>query len=140
MRADSTWLGFQVQSHFTYPFTLVSLPRRAFASTALPQPTVFEVYCPLSCKKVKVGAVREKTKESMEFNTTASRWVSTFIDQQLRYLINGNPPLKKDRKKVEGAGWGCWVEVSEKGNYAVFNPYCTLTARPLSLYVSLPPR
>jgi hypothetical protein len=109
MRADSTWLGFQVQSYFTYPFTLVSLPKRAFASAPLPQPSAFEVYCPLSCKKVKIGAAKDKAKEAIEFNTTASRWVSTFIDQQLRYLINGNPPLKKDKKKVEGSGWGCWV-------------------------------
>lgn len=65
MRADNSSLGFQTHNHFTYPFTLVSLPRRSFASVPLPQPTAFEVYCPISCKKIKVGAAKDKTKEAM---------------------------------------------------------------------------
>ena len=57
------------------------------------------------------------------------------LNQSIKYLVNNNPPLKKDKKKVEGEGWGFWVEVSEKGNYAVFNPYCVIAGEPLSLYV-----
>jgi hypothetical protein len=80
MRADSSWMNFQSQNVFNYPFTLVSLPRRAFASAPLQQPAVFEVYCPLSCKKIKIGAVKDKTKEALEFNTTASRCVSAVLN------------------------------------------------------------
>ena len=53
----------------------------------------------------------------------------------MRYLINQNPPNKKDKKTVEGEGWGFWIEVSDKGNYAIFNPYCYIHHDPLSLYV-----
>ena len=58
------------------------------------------------------------------------------INKNIRYLINGNPPNKKDKRTTDGEGWGFWVEVSDKGNYAIFNPYCYVHNDPLSLYVN----
>lgn len=56
------------------------------------------------------------------------------INKNIRYLINQNPPNKKDKKNAEGEGWGYWIEVSDKGNFAIFNPYCFIHQDPLSLY------
>ena len=61
------------------------------------------------------------------------------INKNIKYLINQNPPNKKDKKEAEGEGWGYWIEVSDKGNYAIFNPYCYLHHDPLSLYVIILP-
>lgn len=127
---------YHPQHYFHYPFTIISPPKKTFASKAVEQPTAYEVYCPISCKKIKIGTIRAKQKEGLEFNTTSNRWVSTMIHKNIRYLINRHPPNKKDKRQADGAGWGFWIEVSEKGNFAVFNPYCSVHNDPLSLYVS----
>jgi hypothetical protein len=53
---------YQPQHYFHYPFTLISQPKKTFLSKAILQPTAFEVYCPISCKKIKIGAAKEKQK------------------------------------------------------------------------------
>jgi hypothetical protein len=67
------------------------------------------VYCPISCKKVKIGVHKGKQKEGLEFNTTSNRWVSTILNKNIKYLINRNPPNKKDKRTTDGEGWGFWV-------------------------------
>jgi hypothetical protein len=102
-------LAYQPQHFFNYPFTLVSHPKRTFVSQPIDQPTAYELYCPISCKKIKSGVIKGKNKEGLEFNTTSNRWISTVINQNIRYLINRHPPNKKDKKKAEGNGWSFWV-------------------------------
>lgn len=104
--------GYHPQHFFSYPFTIISPPKKSFVSRPMEQPSAFEVYCPISCKKVKVGACKGKLKEGLEFNTTSSRWVSTVLHKNISYLINCNPPNKKDKRATDGTPWGCWVEVS----------------------------
>lgn len=62
MQAEQREGRFEAQKVFNYPFTLVSQPKRGFTSSPLPQPANFEVYCPLSCKKIKIGAAKDKNK------------------------------------------------------------------------------
>jgi len=72
-------------------------------STLLKQPFAFEVYCPISCKKIKIGVASDKNNiEAMEFNTTSNRWISANVSGDIKYLVNGNNPTKKDKKKAAG--------------------------------------
>jgi hypothetical protein len=72
-------------------------------STPLKQPFAYEVYCPISCKKIKIGVASDKNSiEAMEFNTTSSRWISANVNGDIKYLVNGNNPTKKDKKKTTG--------------------------------------
>ena len=72
-------------------------------STPLKQPFEYEVYCPISCKKIKIGIATDKNHlEAMEFNTTSSRWISAEVSGDIKYLVNGNNPTKKDKKKAAG--------------------------------------
>lgn len=73
----------------------------------------------------------------MEFNTTSSRWISTFVNGDVKYLVNDNNPNKKDKKKAEGDNWSIHLDVQDKGNIAIFNPFYIDSQKPLSLYVSL---
>lgn len=135
MEASLKSNGYHPQHFFSYPFTIISPPKKTFLSNVIEQPTAYEVYCPISCKKIKIGAAKAKQKEGLEFNTTSSRWVSVMLNKNIRYLINRNPPNKKDKRSTDGLGWGYWIEVSEKGNFAVFNPYTYVHNDPMSLYV-----
>ena len=46
---------YDPHSPFTTPFTIISTIKHRFHSKTLSQPFYCEVYCPLSCKKVKIG-------------------------------------------------------------------------------------
>ncbi len=72
----------------------------------------------------------------MEFNTTSSRWISAYVNGDIRFLVNGNNPTKKDKKKAEGDNWSIYLDVQDRGNVAIFNPFYIDPQKPLSLYVS----
>ena len=72
----------------------------------------------------------------MEFNTTSSRWISAYINGDIRFLVNDNNPTKKDKKKAEGDNWSIYLDVQDRGNVAIFNPFYIDPQKPLSLYVS----
>jgi hypothetical protein len=58
-------MSYQPHHFFNYPFTLISNPKRTFISKPIEQPTGYELYCPLSCKKIKSGVIRGKSKEGL---------------------------------------------------------------------------
>jgi hypothetical protein len=95
------------------------------------------VYCPYSCKKIKIGLSKDKKIEALEFNTTTNRTVSFYANENIRYLVNKHRPNKKDKKTITGDGWSCSVEVEDKGNIAIFNPYCVDPLQPLTFFVIL---
>jgi hypothetical protein len=74
--------------------------------------------------------------EAMEFNTTSSRWISAFVNGDLKFLVNDNNPNKKDKKKAAGDNWSIYLDVQDKGNIAIFNPFYIDPHKPLSLYVN----
>lgn len=71
----------------------------------------------------------------MEFNTTSSRWISVFVNNDIRYLVNGHNPVKKDKKKANSDKCSIYIEVQDRGNIAIFNPFYYDPIKPLSLYV-----
>lgn len=62
MEAGPNLNHYTPQHFFNYPFTIISPPKKTFASKPIQQPTAYEVYCPISCKKVKIGAFKDKQK------------------------------------------------------------------------------
>jgi hypothetical protein len=49
--------------------------------------------------------------------------------------VNKYRPNKDEKKIIEGNGWSFYIEVKDKGNLAIFNPYCLDPHNPLSFYV-----
>lgn len=48
--------------------------------------------------------------------------------------MNKHKPNKKDKKVVTGEQWSACIEVEDKGNIAIFNPYCVDPYNPISFY------
>ena len=107
------------------PHTIIHPHKNAYTSKQLlKQPFFYELYCPFSCKKIKIGVSKEGKRETMEFNTTTNRRVSVYTDQNIRYLVNKHKPHKKVKKEMSGPNAKIHVEIEDKGNIAIFNPYC----------------
>lgn len=60
-----------------------------------------------------------------------------YANDHIRYLVNKHKPNKKDKKNIEGQGWMYYIDVEDKGNIAIFNPYCVDPLNPLSFYVNI---
>lgn len=45
------------------PFTIISSLKGKLISKPINQPFFYEVYCPLSCKKIKIGYSKDKNSE-----------------------------------------------------------------------------
>jgi hypothetical protein len=119
------------------PYTIISPSKISFTSKNVPQPFFYEVYCPLSCKKIKIGVSQESKKENFEFNTTTNRRVSVYADQNIKFLVNKHRPQKKGKKDLPGSHAKVSIDLEDKGNIAVFNPFCVSPFDPLSFFVSL---
>lgn len=136
MKEEGTAEGYDPHSPFTTPFTIISSLRHRFSSLPLQQPFYCEVYCPLSCKKVKVGLEKEGRVEAVEFNSTTNRIVSLYANDTLRFLVNAHRPNKNDKRTLDSQHWSLLVDVQDKGNLAIFNPYCVDPSNPLTFYVT----
>ena len=128
--------GYDPHSPFTTPFTIISTVKHRFASKPLAQPFCCEVYCPLSCKKVKIGVKKGGKLETIEFNSTTNRVVSLYAKDNLKYLVNRHKPNKNDKKSLDGKEHSIAIEVEDKGNVAIFNPYCIDPLQPISFFVN----
>lgn len=111
MKEASAGYTFNPHSIYSFPFTIISQAREHFTSKPTTLPCVFEVYCPYSCKKIKIGLAKDGKTEALEFNTTTSRIVSVFANDSLRFLVNKHKPNKKDKKAITGPGWGISIDV-----------------------------
>ena len=65
----------------------------------LKQPFAYEVYCPISCKKIKIGIAGDK----MQFKQCNSIQPAVVgyqanVHGDIKYLVNGHNPTKKIRK------------------------------------------
>jgi hypothetical protein len=65
MKEGTKQFAYNPQSIYSAPFTIISQVKQSFTSAPISFPCLFEVYCPYSCKKIKIGLTREGKIETM---------------------------------------------------------------------------
>lgn len=103
------------------------------------QPFKYEVFCPISCNGVKIGAINHEDTtdarfKTIEFRTTTSRTVQAHVNGEIIYTLNNFKPQKKDKKKTDNlTTYGIALNVDHASNIAILNPFY-LSKNPLELY------
>lgn len=65
MEESGQGFSYNPLSPFCTPFTIISQVKETFISQAMTFPCLFEVYCPYSCKKIKIGLTKDKKVEAL---------------------------------------------------------------------------
>jgi len=56
------------------------------------------------------------------------------VHSDIKYLVNDHNPTKKDKKKAAGEMLSVYLDVQDRGNIAIFNPFYIDPEKPLSFY------